>query len=71
MLHIECNLYEEVNRVSYRESKIECLLEMLLMSITRFLSLSLALKKYTTRILGDVIIRKRHVQGCVMFFANP
>jgi hypothetical protein len=29
MLHIKYNLYEEVNRVSYRESKMECLLEML------------------------------------------
>jgi hypothetical protein len=28
MLNIKCNLYEEVNRMLYRESKIECLLEM-------------------------------------------
>jgi hypothetical protein len=30
MIYIECNLYGELIRVSYRESKIECLLEMLL-----------------------------------------
>jgi hypothetical protein len=30
MLYIECNLYGEVIKVSYRESKIECLLEILL-----------------------------------------
>jgi hypothetical protein len=30
MLYIKFNIYGEVNRVSYRESKIECLLEMLL-----------------------------------------
>jgi hypothetical protein len=29
MLHIKYNLYKEVNKVSYIESKIECLLEML------------------------------------------
>jgi hypothetical protein len=30
MLYIECNIYGEVIRVSYRELKIECLLKMLL-----------------------------------------
>jgi hypothetical protein len=39
MLHIECNIYEKVNRESNREKKINSLLEMLLtiLHLTQFI----------------------------------